>query len=83
MSTAEQTLRSIIVKQLKAAKQLEVEAERVTLDTTLEELGHDSLSSVEVIMAIEEEFGVTIPEEELANLDTLRKTLAYIEAHTG
>ena len=34
-------------------------------------------------MAIEEEFGVTIPEEELANLDTLRKTLAYIEAHTG
>ena len=83
MSAAEQTLRSIIVKQLKVAKQLEVDAERVTLDTTLEELGHDSLSSVEVIMAIEEEFGVTIPEEELANLDTMRKTLAYIEAHTG
>lgn len=83
MSAAEQTLRSIIVKQLKVAKQLEVDAERVTLDTTLEELGHDSLSSVEVIMAIEEEFGVTIPEEELANLDTMRKTLAYIEANTG
>ncbi len=83
MSAAEQTLRSIIVKQLKVAKQLEVDEERVTLDTTLEELGHDSLSAVEVIMAIEEEFGVTIPEEELANLDTMRKTLAYIEASTG
>ena len=83
MSAAEQTLRSIIVNQLKVAKQLEVDAERVTLDATLEELGHDSLSSVEVIMAIEEEFGVTIPEEELANLDTMRKTLAYIEANTG
>ena len=50
MSTSEQTLKSIILKQLKAVKQIEVEAERVTLDTTLEELGHDSLSSVEVIM---------------------------------
>ena len=65
------------------AEQLGVEREKVTLDSTLESLGVDSLDAVDLIMATESQFGVHIPDEESPNLDTPRKMIAYLEAHGG
>ena len=65
------------------AEQLGVEREKVTLDSTLKSLGVDSLDAVDLIMATESQFGVHIPDEESANLDTPRKMIAYLEAHGG
>ncbi len=45
----------------------------------LEELGADSLDVVEIMMAIEENFGITIPDEEIPSLKTIRDLMNYIE----
>lgn len=50
----------------------------VTLNTTLEDLGADSLDMVEVIMAIEDEFDVQIKDEDLESLKTLADLINYI-----
>ena len=64
-------------------EQLRVEREKVTLDSTLESLGVDSLEAVDLIMAIESQFNVHIPDEKSPSLDTARKMIAYLEAHGG
>lgn len=51
----------------------------ITLNTTLEDLGADSLDMVEVIMAIEDEFDVQIKDEDLENLKTLADLIEYIQ----
>lgn len=51
----------------------------VTLNTTLEDLGADSLDMVEVIMAIEDEFDVQIKDEDLESLKTLADLIEYIQ----
>jgi acyl carrier protein len=71
----EEPLRNLLVEQLGVAR------EKVTLDATLAEMGADSLDSVELILAIEREFNVHISDEDSLKMDTMRKTLAYIEAH--
>ena len=53
--------------------------EMVTMNTTLEDLGADSLDMVEVIMAIEDEFDVQIKDEDLENLKTLADLIEYIQ----
>ena len=53
--------------------------EMVTLNTTLEDLGADSLDMVEVIMAIEDEFDVQIKDEDLESLKTLADLIEYIQ----
>ena len=50
----------------------------ITLNTTLEDLGADSLDMVEVIMAIEDEFDVQIKDEDLESLKTLADLIDYI-----
>ena len=45
------------------------------------DLGVDSLDAVELVMALEEEFGVQIPDEELPKLNTVENITKYIEAH--
>ena len=77
MSTIERRLLDLV------AEQLGIEREKVTLDSTLETLGVDSLDAVELIMVTENQFGIHIPDEESPNLDTPRKMLAYIEANAG
>ena len=66
-----------------AAEQLGVEREKMTLDSTLESLGVDSLDAVDLILTIENQFSVHIPDEESSKLDTARKMIAYIDAHAG
>lgn len=54
------------------------DADMITMDTTLEDLGADSLDMVEVIMAIEDEFDVQIKDEDLENLKSVSDLIDYI-----
>ncbi|MGL4403901.1 MAG: acyl carrier protein [Fusobacteriaceae bacterium] len=62
--------------------QLGVEAEQVTLDANfVEDLGADSLDTVELIMAFEEEFEVEIPDSDAEKIKTVKDVVNYIESH--
>ncbi len=59
---------------------LEVEADKVTPDANFaNDLGADSLDTVELVMALEEEFGVEIPDEVAETIDTVGKAVDYID----
>ena len=58
------------------------EADQVTLEATLtDDLGADSLASVELVMALEEATGVTIEDDALAGLKTVGDIMNYLTAH--
>ena len=60
---------------------LACEADQVTMEARLaEDLGADSLASVELVMALEEATGVTISDDELPNLKTVGDIVNYLEA---
>lgn len=56
------------------------EAEQVTEQATLEELGADSLAAVELIMALEESTGIAIDDADAANLKSVGDILAYLKS---
>ncbi len=64
------------------ANQLRIETDSVE-DTTdiVEDLGADSLDIVEILMVIEEQFGVSIPDDEVTGLKNISDIQAYIEAN--
>lgn len=65
------------------AEQLAADQETMTLDTKIaEELGADSLDLVDLLMSIEDEFGVEIPDEEVENLHTIGDVVEYISKNT-
>ncbi len=66
-------VKAIIIDQLSIS-----DADMVTVDTTLEDLGADSLDLVEVIMAIEDEFDVQIKDEDLESLKSVGDLINYI-----
>ena len=56
--------------------------ETITMETSLvEDLEADSLDAVEVIMALEDEFGIEIPDEDAENFKTIGDLYKYIEAN--
>ena len=62
------------------ADQLEVSEDLITLDTNImEDLGADSLDVVELIMCLEEEFGIVITDEGVGELTTVRQVVEFIE----
>ncbi len=62
------------------AQQFEVDPETITMDTSLiDDLGADSLDVVELIMSLEDLFGISITDEDAAQLDTVRKIVDYLE----
>lgn len=62
------------------ADQLDTDAEGITLETNIaDDLGADSLDVVELLMAIEDEFEVEIPDEEIENLKTVGAVVDYIQ----
>lgn len=62
------------------AEQFEVSPDTITLDTNLiDDLGADSLDVVELIMSIEDEFGVSISDEEAANLTSVQRIVDFVE----
>ncbi|MDR3259142.1 MAG: acyl carrier protein [Fusobacteriaceae bacterium] len=63
-------------------EQLGVEADQVTPEANfVDDLGADSLDTVELVMAFEEEFDVEIPDTEAEKIKTVNDVLVYIEAH--
>lgn len=63
-------------------KQLGVEADRVALDSSfIGDLGADSLDTVELIMALEEEFDIEIPDEDAESIKTVSDVVSYIDSH--
>ena len=62
------------------AKQFELDPESITLETNLiDDLGADSLDVVELIMSLEDEFGVTISDEDAAQLYTVGRIVDYLK----
>ena len=71
------------VKQI-IADQLGVKKEEVTDNAKfVDDLGADSLDTVELVMALEEEFGIEIPDEEAEKLATVGDAMRYIEERAG
>jgi acyl carrier protein len=63
-------------------EQLGVKEDEVTLDASfVDDLGADSLDTVELVMALEEEFETEIPDEEAEKITTVRMAVDYINAH--
>ncbi len=61
--------------------ELNVDAEKVTLEANLkEDLGADSIDAVEVIMSLEDEFGISISDDAAQNIKTVQDLVDYIEA---
>ena len=68
-----------IVKTL--SEQFEVEPENITLKTNLvDDLGADSLDVVELIMSLEEMYGISISDDEAMQLDTVEKIVDFVES---
>ncbi|MBX6341559.1 MAG: acyl carrier protein [Thermomicrobiaceae bacterium] len=66
------------------AEQLGVEPEKVTPDAEfVQDLNADSLDLVELIMQLEEEFGIEISDEEAENIVTVNDAIQFIEEHGG
>jgi acyl carrier protein len=76
--SAEDRLKKII------AKELSVSEEEVTPDASfIDDLNADSLDLVELIMALEEEFGVKITDEEADKIKTVRDAMDYVQEHAS
>ncbi len=64
------------------AKQFSVDAKKISDDTNIaEELGADSLDLVEILMSIEDEFGVSIPDDAIPNIKTVKDVVEFIDSH--
>jgi acyl carrier protein len=73
MSTVEQQVKAII------AEQLGVKLEQVTSNASfVDDLGADSLDTVELVMALEEEFETEIPDEDAEKITTVQQAIDYV-----
>lgn len=78
MSTVEEQVKKIV------AEQLGVKEDTVTNDASfVDDLGADSLDTVELVMALEEEFECEIPDEEAEKITTVQQAIDYIMEHQG
>ena len=76
MATNQERLIEII------AKQLGVDEGNVTPDASfMEDLGADSLDTVELVMALEEEFDIEIPDSDAEKIQTVQDALTYLDEH--
>jgi acyl carrier protein len=76
MSSIEERVKKIVIEQLG------VKEEEVTNKASfVEDLGADSLDTVELVMALEEEFECEIPDEEAEKITTVQEAIDYVNAH--
>ena len=76
MSTIEERVKDIV------AEQLGVDKKQVTNEASfVDDLGADSLDTVELVMALEEVFEIEIPDEEAEKITTIQHAIDYINAH--
>ena len=78
MSTIEERVKKIVVEQL-GVKEDEVTNEASFVD----DLGADSLDTVELVMALEEEFETEIPDEDAEKITTVQQAVDYVNASKG
>lgn len=72
----EEKVKEIIVKQLGVS-----ESEVTPEASFINDLGADSLDTVELVMAFEEEFGIEIPDEDAEKLETVKHAVDYLKEH--
>jgi acyl carrier protein len=78
MSDVEERVKKIVVEQL------DVNEDSVTNTASfIDDLGADSLDTVELVMALEEEFECEIPDEEAEKITTVQQAIDYVNAHLG
>ncbi|CDH43380.1 acyl carrier protein [Candidatus Contendibacter odensensis] len=78
ISNIEARVKKIIIEQLG------VKEEQVTNESSfVEDLGADSLDTVELVMALEEEFELEIPDEDAEKITTVQQAIDYIMSHSG
>ncbi len=78
MSPIETKVKKIITDQLDVS-----EDEAVPGSSFVDDLGADSLDTVEMVMAFEEEFNIEIPDEDAEGIKTVQDAIAYIEKKSG
>ncbi len=78
MSSIEDRVKKIVVEQL-GANEDQVTAESSFVD----DLGADSLDTVELVMALEEEFDMEIPDDQAESIATIKDAVSYIEAQAN
>ncbi len=75
MSTVEERVKKIVVEQLG------VKEEEATINASfVDDLGADSLDTVELVMALEEEFETEIPDEDAEKISTIQQAIDYVKA---
>ena len=78
MSSVEERVKKIVVEQLG------VNENEVSLGSSfVDDLGADSLDTVELVMALEEEFGTEIPDEQAEKITTVQHAVEYINSQTN
>ena len=76
MSTVEERVKKIVAEQLGIAE------DEINIESSFtKDLGADSLDTVELVMAFEEEFGTEIPDEEAEKITTIQEAITYISSH--
>lgn len=76
MSDVKERVKQIIVEQL------EVTDEEITMESSFDDdLGADSLAQIELVMALEEEFKIEIPDEEADKIRTVQQVIDYVTEH--
>ncbi len=78
MSSVEERVKKIVIEQL-GVKDDEVKEDASFVD----DLGADSLDTVELVMALEEEFETEIPDDEAEKITTVRQAIDYINSHSS
>lgn len=76
MSTIQERVKKIIVEQLGVKEEAVIESA-----SFVDDLGADSLDTVELVMALEEEFGVEIPDSEAEGIRTVKQAIDYVNKH--
>ncbi len=77
MENIEQRIKKIVAEQL-GVNEAEVKNE----SSFVNDLGADSLDTVELVMALEEEFECEIPDEQAEKINTVQEAIDYVKAHT-
>ena len=78
MSTIEERVKKVV------AERLNVKEEDIQNTSSFtEDLGADSLDTVELVMALEEEFDVEIPDDDAEKITTVKEAVAFVQAHAS